>query len=132
MADNLPKYRRGSAFRNGRSIIALGSGRSSSTADGASNVFTFTIKEDCHLLRLVIESDDGSGSASNAGITVSSCQHNNDELLNGGSVCASIFDSNAVGSPVLGQFARVNDSLIVTVVNNSGSAAFFNATFTVI
>ena len=132
MANNLPKYRRGSAWRDGRSVCALGSGRSSSTADGASNTFTFTIKEDCHLLRLVIESDDGAGASTNAGISVSTLEHNNDSLLNGSSVCASLFDANAIGSPMLGQFARVNDNLQVTIVNNSGAARFFNATFTVI
>ena len=132
MANNLPKYRRGSAFRDGRSVCALGSGRSASVADGATHTFTFTIKEACHLLRLIVSADSGSGAEDLAGITISEITHNNDSLLNGDAVTAQMFAANAIGSPTLGQYANVNDSLVVKIVNNSGAAAFFNATFTVI
>lgn len=120
----LKRLRRGSALREGASIVASGTTAGQrSVAAGATEVFDIDIIEDCHLGRLLVQSP-ALDSLDVTAITV-----DNDGLENN-VVPAGMYTADSVISPWFGHFVEKNSTIQVSVRNNSAAAALIGVGFT--
>lgn len=124
---SLPSRDRGSCARDsggyGKSIVAIGGPGAASIAAGASNTFTFSVREDAHIDRLFVSS-----TGDYAELTVDSIILNN-ENLSSGSTTGILFQPDATNSPLFGHAVRVSDDLSVTISNGGAAAATVAVSF---
>ena len=129
----LQKLAKGSSFRGGREVVALGSGRSAVIAAGNSVVFTFTIKEDTWINKLILTCDDDAAAPNDMSLTASctSIIHNNTQMYSGDAVGLQMHAPNATNNPGLGLWVRTGDVLQCTLVNDKcATGVQFTASFT--
>ena len=119
----LQKLSKGSSFRQGREVVAMGSGRSAAVASGASVTFTYTIKEDTWINKLVVTADDG--------LVATPVDMSLTQMYSGDPVCLQMHSPLATNNPGLGFWVRTGDVLQVTCNNdNAAAGCVFNASFT--
>lgn len=116
----LPRLRRGSALRNGSSVVASGDADAPvALAASATGTLTLEVIEDCHLDRLFIQVG-GAGDIKD--LTITSISINNDGLVNH-VVPAQMFAADAVGSPRFGHFVTKSSSITIGLANGDGTNA---------
>lgn len=110
-----PQRYRGSAWRGGRSLVAIGV-PPQNVGIGATATFTFTISEPGYLGRLF-----AAASVQLGDVLITSIKHNNDELITS-EVTGEMFAQDAIQSPGFGHYVEVADAVSITLRNDNAAA----------